>query len=531
MQQAHHWWQTGVIYQIYPRSFLDSNGDGVGDLPGITSKLDYLQWLGIDALWLSPIYPSPMADFGYDIANYMDIDALFGSLDNFTTLLQQAHQRNLKVLLDFVPNHTSDEHAWFVESRSNRTNAKRDWYIWRDPAPGGGPPNNWDSYFGGPAWTFDATTGQYYLHLFDTKQPDLNWRNPQVRDAMYAVMRFWLERGVDGFRVDVLWLLIKDTRLRDNPPNPHWQPGGLPWARQLRLYSEDQPEVHEIVRAMRSLTDEYNERVLIGEIYLPLLDLLRYYGGTLDEAHLPFNFQLVTLPQWDAHTVQLTVDVYEMALPAGAWPNWVLGNHDKPRIASRVGPAQARIAHMLLLTLRGTPTCYYGDEIAMHDVAIPEHLTQDPQGLRSPGYSRDPIRTPMQWDASTYANFSSATPWLPLADDYAVTNVAIEENDPTSMLTLFRRLIALRHELPVLKTGSYRSLEAGSATVFAYLRENQEQRVLIVLNFVPSLQQLDLSVAGSSGSIRCSTYLDLQGHVDLAQLTLRPDEGLLIQLA
>ncbi len=270
MTHAHSWWQTGVIYQIYPRSFLDSNGDGVGDLPGITSKLDYLRWLGVDALWLSPIYPSPMADFGYDITNYTDVYPLFGTLEDLDTLLQQAHQRNLKLILDFVPNHTSDEHPWFQQSRSSRTNEKRDWYIWRDPAPDGSPPNNWMSRFGGPAWQFDELTGQYYLHLYDVKQPDLNWRNPEVRQEMFTVMRFWLDRGIDGFRVDALEVLLKDDQFRDNPINPLWQPGDPPNTRLIEHYIVDQPGMHTLMQQMRALAENYDQRVLIGELYLPV---------------------------------------------------------------------------------------------------------------------------------------------------------------------------------------------------------------------------------------------------------------------
>ena len=356
MMHAHSWWQTGVIYQVYPRSFLDSNRDGIGDLPGIISKLDYLRWLGVDAIWLSPIYPSPMADFGYDISSYTAIHPLFGTLEDLDSLLHQAHQRNLKLILDFVPNHTSDEHPWFQESRSNRTNEKRDWYIWRDPAPDGGPPNNWTSRFGGSAWHFDEQSGQYYLHTYDVKQPDLNWRNPNVRQAMYEVLRFWLERGVDGFRVDALEVLLKDEQFRDNPMNPQWKPGDPPNTRQIGRYTEDLPGIHEIVREMRAILDHYGERVLIGEIYLPLARLIPYYGEQLDEAHLPFNFQFVTMPTWEAGAIRQVVDAYESALPQGAWPNWVLGNHDRSRIATRVGREQARLTQMLLLTLRGTPT-------------------------------------------------------------------------------------------------------------------------------------------------------------------------------
>ena len=358
------WWKRGVIYQIYPRSFQDTNGDGVGDLKGITARLDYLTWLGTDAIWVSPIYPSPMADFGYDVSDYCNIDALFGSLEDFDELVASAHARRIKVILDFVPNHTSDRHPWFLESRSSRANPKRDWYIWRDGKADGSLPNNWLSQFGGPAWTFDAATGQYYLHSFLREQPDLNWRNPAVREAMYDVLRFWLERGVDGFRVDVIWLLIKDAALCDNPLNPNYRPTEPGIHRVLQLHSSDQPEIHDVIAEMRAIVDRYDERVLIGEIYLPIEKLVAYYGKDLGGAHLPFNFQLIHAT-WRAPVIAKLVIDYEGALPAGGWPNWVLGNHDQPRIAARVGEAQARVAAMLLLTLRGTPTMYYGDEIGI----------------------------------------------------------------------------------------------------------------------------------------------------------------------
>ncbi len=276
MMTEYLWWQTGIVYQMYPRSFMDSNRDGIGDLVGITSRLDYLAWLGVNAIWLSPIFPSPMADFGYDVANYVDIAPIFGTLADFDQLLHAAHERGLKILLDLVPNHSSDAHPWFVESRSSRDNPKRDWYIWRDPAAGGGPPNNWQSFFGGDAWMFDEPTGQYYLHLFTAQQPDLNWRNPEVREAMYGAMRFWLERGIDGFRIDVLWRLLKDEQFRDEPPNATWQTGDPPSTKHHNVYTADLAEVHAIVRDMRALTDHYPERVLIGEIYLPVPRLMLY---------------------------------------------------------------------------------------------------------------------------------------------------------------------------------------------------------------------------------------------------------------
>ncbi|GHO93596.1 oligo-1,6-glucosidase [Reticulibacter mediterranei] len=523
------WWQTGVIYQIYPRSFLDTNGDGIGDLPGITKKLDYLQWLGVDILWLSPIFPSPMADFGYDISNYCDIDPLFGTLQELDVLVEQAHRRGLKLVLDFVPNHTSDEHPWFQESRSSRENEKRDWYIWHDPAPDGGPPNNWTSFFGGSAWELDAQTGQYYLHMFDVKQPDLNWHNPQVRQAMYDVLRFWLDRGIDGFRVDVLWLLMKDEQLRDNPINPDWRPGDLPEQRQFRLYNEDQPGVHAIVREMRSVLDTYGERVLIGEIYLPIERLVHYYGESLDEAHLPFNFQLFSLPGWEAAILRQVIDTYESLLPAGAWPNWVLSNHDRPRIATRIGKAQARVAQMLLLTLRGTPTCYYGDELGMENVLVPLEMIHDPQGKEYPALSRDHARTPMQWDTSANAGFSSShvTPWLPVSEDYRTNNVSVSRKNIRSFLMFTRTLIELRRLLPALKLGSYQSIEQDNPSCFVYQRGYQKERYLVVLNLSDEKQVLSLT---GKGRVLLTTYMDFEGTRDLAELYLRGNEGLLIEI-
>ena len=331
------WWQTGVIYQIYPRSFQDTNGDGMGDLKGIERRLGYLASLGVDAIWISPIYPSPMADFGYDVADYCGVDPRFGTLADFDDLLAQAHVRGLKVLLDFVPNHTSDQHPWFVQSRSSRDNPRRDWYIWRDPAPDGGPPNNWISDFGGSAWEWDEATAQYCYHAFLKEQADLNWRNPAVQEAMYDVMRFWFDRGeIDGFRIDVLWHLVKAADFPDNPPNPAYQPATGDMHRVLQLHSTDQPEVHAIAADMRAVADRYGakgegERALIGEIYLPVDRLMHYYGSERPEVHLPFNFQLVDAP-WRARALAALIANYEAALPPGGWPGWVLrGNHDRPR--------------------------------------------------------------------------------------------------------------------------------------------------------------------------------------------------------
>ena len=537
------WWQKGIIYQIYPRSYQDSNGDGIGDLPGIIQRLDYIQGLNVDAIWLSPIYPSPMHDFGYDVADYTGIHPMFGTMPDFDQLLAETHRRGMKLLLDLVPNHTSDEHSWFVESRSSRDNSKRDWYIWRDPAPDGGPPNNWLSFFGGPAWTFAEQTGQYYLHQFVKQQPELNYRNPEVLRAMLDVMRFWLDKGVDGFRVDVIWLMLKDEQFRDEPLDPNWD-GVRPFGRLQHIYTANLPGVHDIIRQMRAVLDEYTERMMVGEIYLPNKELAKYYGPNHDECHLPFNFQLVNL-DWNAQTVRRAVEAYEAALPSGGWPNWVQGNHDRSRVASRVGPAQARVANMLLLTLRGTPTTYYGEEIGMENVPIPLELVQDPPAVNQPEIAhlvgRDPERTPMQWDGSPNAGFTAGGvfPWLPVAENYVECNVARQEADPTLMLNLYRALTRLRRAEPALHVGDYASVETGVSAVFAYLRTAPgADRFLIVLNFGAEALVLNLSHVARDATIavatdmlrRGSTALTTGGSVDLSSLPVEPNEGLVLRL-
>ncbi|MDQ5825497.1 MAG: alpha-amylase family glycosyl hydrolase [Chloroflexota bacterium] len=528
------WWQSGIVYQIYPRSFKDSNGDGIGDLPGIIEKLDYLRWLNIDAIWISPFYPSPMADFGYDVSDYTGVHPMFGTLDDADRLIAEAHSRGIRVILDFVPNHSSDQHPWFVESRSSRDNPRRDWYMWADPAPDGGPPNNWLSVFGGSAWEYDEATGQYYYHQFLKEQPDLNWRNPDVVEAMHNAMRFWLDRGVDGFRLDAVWFLYEDPQMRDEPPDPDYVPGAPPHESLLHIYTEDLPEMHDAMRAMRRVVDEYSERLMIGEIYLPLPRLMLYYGTALDECHLPYNFALVSrAKEWTVAVVRRLVEEYEAALPEGAWPNWVLGNHDRHRIASRVGAEQARVAQMLLLTLRGTPTCYYGDELGMTDVDIPPDKEQDPWGINVPGQNlgRDPERTPMQWDASEYAGFSTVEPWLPVAPDYATVNVDVQQQDPCSILSMFQALTALRRETPALSLGTYRTVESGEPDVYAYLREHDGDRVLVLLNFGPRERPLDLSAIAPTGQVLLSTEMDRTGNANVDNFRLRANEGVVVRLA
>ncbi|MCK4977793.1 MAG: DUF3459 domain-containing protein [Anaerolineales bacterium] len=541
------WWQTGVVYQIYPRSFKDTTGNGVGDLGGIIEKLDYLANLGIDAIWISPFYPSPMKDHGYDVADYCNIEPMFGDLETFDLLLSGAHNRGIKIIIDWVPNHTSDEHPWFIESRSSRDNPKRDWYIWRDPkyppptgreARGeGSPPNNWGSFFGGPAWTFDEQTGQYYMHQFVPGQPELNWRNPEVKAAMLDTLRFWLDRGVDGFRMDVISLIIKDEQLRDNPPNPDAPPDLREndlFGRLQQIYNLDQDDVHPVLKEIRQVFDEYDERVAIGELWGTLDRWVKYYGESADdggdELHLPFNFRLIHLP-WEAAVMRQSVDELEAALPDFAWPNYVLGNHDRPRLVSRYGGrSQARVAAMMLLTLRGTPTLYYGDELGIENGIIPPEKIQDPQGVNlGAERTRDICRTPMQWDASEYAGFSTEDPWLPVSDDYAARNVAVTIDDPHSILSLYHALLALRKDSPALQYGSYTPIDILTEDCFIYRRETDSERFIIALNFTDAEKTFSLADAGQ-GSIALSTYLDRKGEMSLKDISLRPHEGLIIKI-
>jgi alpha-glucosidase len=533
------WWQTGVIYQVYPRSFQDTMRNGLGDLAGIIDRLEYLSsTLGVDAIWLSPFYPSPMADFGYDVSDYVNVDPFFGDLDAFDQLVARAHQYGLRIIIDLVPNHTSDQHPWFVESRASRDNPKRDWYTWADAKVDGSPPNNWLAVFGGSAWQWDRRTGQYYLHSFLKEQPDLNWRNPAVKVAMFDVARFWLERGVDGFRIDVAHYIMKDPELRDNPVNT----GQTPQIHRplgdydslLHIYDKGHPDVHSVYREFRRLLDEYGpegSRVAIGEIHIfDWQEWAGYYGQNLDELHLPFNFRLMGV-RWKAKAIRQVVDSLEQALPPGAWPNYVLGNHAEARLATRYGHAQARLAAMLLLTLRGTPTLYYGDEIGMTDVPIPPDQQKDPWGLRVPGLGRDPCRTPMQWNPEPNAGFSPpgvSDLWLPLAPDYREINVERQLAEPASLLNLYRGLLAYRRGSRALQLGSYQAADGVPDCCYVFLRETDSQQILVALNFSSGTQRLSLSGMGR-GEVIISTYMDRLGRESLSDLQLRGHEGLIIE--
>ncbi len=531
LERADNWWRDQVIYQIYPRSFQDTGSNGVGDLAGIRKRLPYLAELGIDCIWLSPVFASPMKDFGYDVADYREIDPLFGSMADFDELLDEAHSSGLKLLLDFVPNHTSDQHEWFIESRSSRQNAKRDWYIWKDQAPDGGPPNNWISNFGGSAWQFDERTGQYYYHAFLQSQPDLNWRNPEVRTAMFDTLRFWLDKGVDGFRVDVIWHLIKDEHFRDNPPNPNYHADQPEIEKNLQVHSADQPEVHDLIAEMRGVIEEYDNRLMIGEIYLPMERLVNYYGKTHDSGvHLPFNFQLLQCP-WQTQAIASLVTEYEASLPEHGWPNWVLSNHDQPRIAARTGPSQARIAATLLLTLRGTPTLYYGDEIGLADITIPPERVQDPWAKQEPdtSFNRDKARTPMQWSGKENAGFSSAQPWLPVSDDWQERNVASLDEEDQSLLQLYRRLLAFRRTEQALRSGTYHELYC-DPSIFAFEREIEAKRLAVILNFSEEEAPLpDLPDRYRKAKTLFSSVGESRSGLPAHSLRLKPAEGVILQ--
>ncbi len=522
------WWKKGVVYQVYPWSFQDSNGDGMGDIPGILARIDHLHSLGVDAVWLSPVYVSPMADFGYDVADYCDVDPRFGTLADLDRLIAELHARDMKLIMDFVPNHTSNRHPWFLESASSRTNPKADWYIWHDPAPDGGPPNNWRSMFGGIGWEWSPARGQWYYHAFLKEQPDLNWRNPKVVAAMHDVLRFWLDRGVDGFRVDVIWHLLKDPDFRDNPPNPDWTPDEPEVRHILQIMTCDQPGIIDLVKGFRKVLDEFDDRVLIGEIYLTIERMCAYYGDNLDGAHLPFNFHLLMDP-WKAEVVGGLIDEYERMLPKGAWPNWVLGNHDNGRVASRFGEGQARVAAMYLLTARGTPTLFQGDEIGLTNGVIPPDRVRDPQEKNEPGlpgHNRDIARTPMQWDTTENAGFSTTEPWLPLVPGWETVNVERELADPASMLTLHKRLIALRRAHPALAVGGVRVL-AAEGDLLAYERSHGDERFVVLLNLGHELIEAQVDAA-SGGQVVLSAKGGRDGEILGKRITLAADDGLVV---
>jgi alpha-glucosidase len=537
-----NWWRSAVIYQVYPRSFRDASGDGVGDLEGIIQKLDYLSHdLGVDAIWISPFYRSPMADFGYDVSDHTAVEPLFGDLETAERLIDACHQRNLRIILDYVPNHTANVHPWFRKSASDRSNAKRQWYIWKNPKSDGGPPNNWLSIFGGSAWQWHEETGQYYLHRFLSEQPDLNWRNPEVVEAMHDVLRFWLDRGVDGFRIDAPITLMRDPDFRDNPPRQArpdgwaqgWWTHNAEFDEQEHVFDERHPDLHGIFRGIRSVLDRYppaGSRVAIAEVEpRPWRDWIQYYGQDHDEVQLPFNFELLVAP-WTPAATKEVVDGLEDALPDGCWPNYTLGNHDHPRLASRLGPAQRRIAAMLLLTLRGTPTLYYGDELGLEDITVSPEEQQDPYGRRVPGQGRDGCRSPMPWSSDPGGGFTrpDAIPWLPFQPDATSLCVAQQQADPRSLWSLYQRLLALRRANATLQMGAYEPMDSRHDQVLCYRRFDDEGSFVIALNYASETQQVTIP-DGITGRVVLSTCLDTAGPVDTQALRLRAHEGVVIR--
>ncbi len=488
-KQADPWWKHAVIYEIYPRSFQDSDGDGIGDIKGITSRLDYIHDLGIDAIWITPMYPSPGVDYGYDISNYTAIDPEYGTMADLEHLIAEAKKRNIRVIMDYVINHTSDQNAWFVESRSSRTNPKRDWYIWRDGKAPGQPPNNWQSWFGHSAWTFDPKTDQYYYHYFYKEQPDLNWRNPEVKKAMEGVLEFWMKKGVAGFRIDAVSRLFEDPDLHDDPYLPGVNAYG---DRNIEhKYTDNYPEVHDILKELRKVVDKYpGDPVLITEADEPNVEELTKLYGHGDEVQLPMDFQIADVNKLSAPRFRQLFNEIENNTAHGQ-PEYFFSNHDQPRQWDRYGDGAhndqiAKLMAVLLLTTRGTPQMYYGEELGMRttDPARIEDV-HDPIGkLGWPKEKgRDGERTPMQWNASAQAGFTtSATPWLPIPPSAAIYNVETESKDPSSIFNAYKRLLALRKSNPALRDGSYEALNQDDPDVFAYLRRSGASAVLVALN-------------------------------------------------
>jgi alpha-glucosidase len=527
------WWQEMVLYENHLPSLRDGNGDGIGDLEGLTQSLDYLAGtLGVTAVWVGPFFCSPLLDQGFDITDHKDVDPVFGDLSTFDRLVGEAHARGLKIIADYVPNHTSDQHPWFIESRSSRHNPKRDWYIWADAPPGARYPNNWVSEVGGSVWEWAERTGQFYLHSHLKEQPDLNWRNPDVRAAMLDVLRFWLDRGADGFRIDVAHMLMKDPELRDNPPDPEpsvnsYELQSPAFYTQLHVNDRLHPDLHGVLRSINQVLGEYDgDRVAIGEV--EALDWPRwaeFYGTNLDELHLPFAFRLIETP-WRAADLAEAISSLQAALPNGAWPMLALGNHDRRRLASRIGRAQARVAAVLLLTLHGVPSLLYGDELGMIDQAVPAERQRDYFGLAG-GVTHDPTRTPMPWTSDLNGGFSTADAfalWLPVSDEYKTINVEAQLGDPRSSLSLYRRLLALRKQSRALRLGDYRQHPATDERCLVYTRTAGDDHKLVALNFTD--KPCELAVP-ERGAVALSTAPGRVGDKLHGLLRLAADEGVI----
>jgi len=536
------WWREGVFYQIYPRSFMDADNDGIGDLRGIIEKLDYLNdgtenSLGVDALWLSPIFESPMYDFGYDVSDFTAIDPTFGTMEDFDELLAEAHKRNIRIVLDFIPNHTSHLHQWFKESRSSRDNPKRDWYIWRDPGSyRGRRPNNWQSVFGGPAWEWDEKTGQFYYHHFAIEQPDVNWRNSELKQAMLDQMRFWLDKGVDGFRLDAINHIFKDDQFRSNP----YRVGRRPFDMQYHLYDMDLPEAIGIAKDMRALVDSYGEkgeRMLVGEVYIEdPKTAVEYYGDGTDGLNLCFYFSFC-FNTYKARRFRESVRTWEGLLPPNAQPTYFLSNHDHPRHIDRYGSrcnarteAHARVTAMMLLTLRGTPFIYYGEEIGMRNLHIRRKDLKDPVGLRywPLPVGRDNCRTPMQWDDTKGAGFTTPEePWLPINPNHSDINVTAQKKDPDSLYNFYRGLLWKRKSLPSLLRGTLTILDDAPDRLFCYLRSYESETTLVILNFSHKKETYTLPDRGGAWEAVFSSHRGEGDKAASGSLTVHPSEATL----
>jgi alpha-glucosidase len=497
-EEGHPWWQHAVFYEIYPRSFADSNNDGIGDIPGITSKLDYLRWLGVDAIWIAPMFPSPQVDWGYDISDYYGVNPDYGTLEDMDALLAESKPRNIRVLLDFVMTYTSDQNKWFQESKSSRTNAERDWYIWRDGKGPGRPPNNWTSNFGGSAWKYDPASGQWYYHYFYPPQPNLNWRNPEVEKSMFDVTRWWYKRGVAGFRLDAVDVMYVDSQFRDNPVVGHEKNAfGDPVEREI--YDKNQPELHGVLQRLRKVADEYNA-VLIGETWTSdIAQLRRYYGEHGDEVNMPMDFMFTMVNKLSPPDFRKQIDWVE---GSGGWPVYVLSNHDIRRVYDRYGDGQhndqiAKLMASLYLTLRGTAVMYYGEEIGMenNDPKRPEDVKDSMGKLGWPKEKgRDGERTPMQWNDGANAGFSTVAPWLPVDSRYKSYNVDSEKKDPNSILNYYRQLLSLRHTNKALLEGKYVALNEDDPNVLSYVRSYKGQNLFVVLNMSNEARKVNLNL-------------------------------------
>ncbi len=516
------WVDGAIVYQIYPRSFYDSNADGIGDIPGITAKLDYLSSLGVNAIWLSPFYPSPMADFGYDVADYMDVDPIFGSLGDMDELIRASHKKNIKVMVDLVPNHTSDEHEWFRQSRQSAEGKYADWYVWKDAKGFKNKqpivPNNWlDIFTGETAWEWEPARQQFYLHSFDVHQPDLNWSNPEVREAFKEIMRFWLDRGVDGFRVDAVRFMGKDPTFHDNPHNPDYKPHFSKYNKLLHKNSQGWPQLYSYLNEMAGVLKEpkysRSPRFMVTESYPdtpePVEEYLAYYQGMDPEVAAPFIFEGLWLP-WRADSWRKFVSTLHAALDNAnplSVASYAFGNHDQPRLATRRGEQKARASAVLLLTLPGMAFIYNGEEIGMKNGHIPEHLIQDPGA--ADGGGRDPERTPLQWEPTRNAGFSEAKhTWLPVADDYPTRNVQSESHDPHSFLTLYRTLGRLRNKSAALKSGKFELVDIKADDVLVYMRVKGRKKHLVVVNFSDETPTISLPDSIRLGSLQVSSAPD-----------------------